>query len=274
MKALKPDGPGPVFGGLPERVNLGGLWCSRCTPRDLAHVVDELVRNPTVQPRTVAFVNAHVFLSAYGEDAGLYSDLQNAAVVAVDGISIALASWVLNCRWVPRCVMTQAFDEYVTYGAGADARAILAGASEPEAQAAAAAIHRQSPHLRIDTALSGHLPLEEYARVFETSKDTDLVLLGMGSPRTETVMRLATERCRKAVIWHIGAGTFKYYAGTKKRTPRWIHACGLQWLHRMVLEPHTRKRYLAGIPRFAWLLARLRVGHNSQPPGTAEHHPA
>jgi N-acetylglucosaminyldiphosphoundecaprenol N-acetyl-beta-D-mannosaminyltransferase len=226
-------------------------------------VVDALVRDRTARPRTIAFLNAHVLLLAQEGPEGLGAELRHAGVVAVDGISIALASWVLNGEWLPRCVMTWAFDAYTTSRRVTDARAILAGATGPEAEAAAAAINRQSPHLRVVKSLSGHLPLEAYANAFATSEAIDLVLLGMGSPRTETVMRCATERCPTAVAWHIGAGTVKYYAGTKQRTPRAIQACGLQWLHRLVFEPHTRKRYLLGLPRFAWWLAKARFEQES-----------
>lgn len=269
MNKARCGGSGPTTEVFPERVRLGDLWCSRCSPRDLARGVDALVRDRGARPRTIAFLNAHVFLLAHEGEEGLREQLRSAGVVAVDGISIALAAWALNGEWLPRCIMTRAFDEYTMSRTVTDARAILAGATGPEAEAAAATINRQSPHLRVVTALSGHRSLEEYARAFDASEAIDLVLLGMGSPRTENLMRCASERCPEAVAWHIGAGTIKYYAGTKKRTPPSIQACGLQWLHRMVLEPHTRKRYLIGIPRFAWLLARIWAGRRPSPPAAS-----
>ncbi|MDH7516141.1 MAG: WecB/TagA/CpsF family glycosyltransferase, partial [Bacteroidota bacterium] len=60
------------------------------------------------------------------------------------------------------------------------------------------------------------------------------------------------------VIVAAGAG-LEFLSGRRRRAPHWMRAAGLEWLHRLCLEPaRLWKRYLLGIPRFLLLLARER----------------
>lgn len=56
---------------------------------------------------------------------------------------------------------------------------------------------------------------------------------------------MAAHRGRvRAVIIGVGAA-FDYHAGTVKRAPLWTQRSGLEWLHRLCLEPRRLwKRYL------------------------------
>lgn len=59
--------------------------------------------------------------------------------------------------------------------------------------------------------------------------------------------------------FHIGGGTVRLYAGTKRRAPRWLSRLGLEWAHRITFEPATRARYLAGGLEFAANLLQAAV---------------
>jgi UDP-N-acetyl-D-mannosaminuronic acid transferase (WecB/TagA/CpsF family) len=61
---------------------------------------------------------------------------------------------------------------------------------------------------------------------------------------------MASEICHRALCWHVGAGTLKQWAGTKRRAPAVVMKLGLEWLHRMSFEPQTRTRYTVGILLF------------------------
>jgi N-acetylglucosaminyldiphosphoundecaprenol N-acetyl-beta-D-mannosaminyltransferase len=88
----------------------------------------------------------------------------------------------------------------------------------------------------------------------------------MGTPKSERVLHLASKLCPKAIIWHIGGGTVRFYAGTLKEAPAWMRRSGLQWMHRLALEPRRMwKRYVLGNPLFVWriLTARALQKHNA-----------
>jgi N-acetylglucosaminyldiphosphoundecaprenol N-acetyl-beta-D-mannosaminyltransferase len=106
---------------------------------------------------------------------------------------------------------------------------------------------------------------QEYRAILRNHADASLVLIGMGSPRSERILLLASEICHRALCWHVGGGTLKQWAGTKRRAPAVVTQLGLEWLHRMTFEPQTRTRYTTGIPLFVrhLLTAATASGHGS-----------
>ncbi|MCJ7548658.1 MAG: WecB/TagA/CpsF family glycosyltransferase, partial [Anaerolineae bacterium] len=52
-------------------------------------------------------------------------------------------------------------------------------------------------------------------------------------------------------------GSFDFIAGVARRAPRWVQRLGLEWLHRLVLEPWRWRRQLA-LPYFVWLILLKR----------------
>lgn len=131
-----------------------------------------------------------------------------------------------------------------------------AGAVPPSAPAppaidgaarAAARLAAASPGLRIAGALSPEFGFERdearYARLRAQIIDArpDLVFVGLGFPKQELVI----ERLREHLpaTWFIGCGAaVNFVAGDVHRAPRWMQRTGLEWAHRLGVEP----RRLAG----------------------------
>jgi N-acetylglucosaminyldiphosphoundecaprenol N-acetyl-beta-D-mannosaminyltransferase len=85
----------------------------------------------------------------------------------------------------------------------------------------------------------------------------DLLLVGMGSPKQEHVIRAL--RSALPGCWMIGVGTsFAFVAGTISRAPVWMQRLGLEWLWRLGQEPRRlARRYLVDdLPFAAELFAR------------------
>ena len=72
----------------------------------------------------------------------------------------------------------------------------------------------------------------------------DLLLVGLGSPKQEQLIRALREHL--PATWMIGVGvSFSFIAGDVKRAPRWMRKVGVEWVHRMAQEPRRlAKRYL------------------------------
>jgi N-acetylglucosaminyldiphosphoundecaprenol N-acetyl-beta-D-mannosaminyltransferase len=103
------------------------------------------------------------------------------------------------------------------------------------------------PGLRIAGTLSPDFGFEQdpraYADVCAEVADAapDLVFVGLGFPKQERVI----DRLRTALprAWFIGCGAaVNFVAGDVDRAPRWMQRTGLEWAHRLGLEP----RRLAG----------------------------
>jgi exopolysaccharide biosynthesis WecB/TagA/CpsF family protein len=112
---------------------------------------------------------------------------------------------------------------------------------------AAARLAEECPGLRIAGTLSPDYGFEEdeatYADFCATvvAARPDLIFVGLGFPKQELVI----ERLRPDLpnTWFVGCGAaVNFVAGDVERAPRWMQRTGLEWAHRLGVEP----RRLAG----------------------------
>jgi len=87
----------------------------------------------------------------------------------------------------------------------------------------------------------------------------DILFVGLGSPRQFEWILQQKKSLNVPVIMAIGGG-IEFLAGTKARAPRWMRFVGLEWLHRLSLEPRRLwRRYSLGIPHFLFLILREKI---------------
>jgi N-acetylglucosaminyldiphosphoundecaprenol N-acetyl-beta-D-mannosaminyltransferase len=90
----------------------------------------------------------------------------------------------------------------------------------------------------------------------------DLVWVGIGTPKQDFWMAHFRSRLEAPVLIAVGAA-FNFHAGHVPQAPRWMMAAGLEWLFRLAMEPRRLwRRYVIGIPRFIWLVARQGLGRD------------
>jgi N-acetylglucosaminyldiphosphoundecaprenol N-acetyl-beta-D-mannosaminyltransferase len=79
----------------------------------------------------------------------------------------------------------------------------------------------------------------------------DVVYVGLGFPKQERV--IARLRTALPQTWFMGCGAaIGFVAGVYSRAPRWMQRTGLEWLHRLSLEPgRLMRRYLVEDAPFA-----------------------
>lgn len=83
-----------------------------------------------------------------------------------------------------------------------------------------------------------------------------ILLVAFGAPRQELWLKRWRGSLMPRVAIGIG-GSLKFIADPTRRAPQWMRRCGLEWLHRVSLEP---RRLLPRYSRDALELARLLVG--------------
>ena len=202
----------------PHEFRLGPLRCSTHTVFQLLEEVRALLADKTLQPRTILCVNAHIYNLAWS-DAELRQVLNEARIVAADGMGIVAAARLLGEMSGERCNMTEAFRAFLQADRMAENTGVLVGLTEEEGRIAASAIGRMSSHCSIVRAIPGHLDDADYERLFTAYASADFIFVGMGTPRTERLSRLARAICPEAVVWGIGGGTIKIFAGTMREAP-------------------------------------------------------
>lgn len=80
----------------------------------------------------------------------------------------------------------------------------------------------------------------------------DIFWVGLGSPKQERFMAQHCGRLSCKLMVGVGAA-FDFHGGAIREAPRWLHKTGLQWIYRILQEPHRLwRRYLNCILAFVW----------------------
>jgi len=95
----------------------------------------------------------------------------------------------------------------------------------------------------------------------------DIVWVGISTPKQERFMAEYIERIDARLIIGVGAA-FDFCAGLKRDAPEWMKRSGLQWLHRLMMEPRRLgRRYLRNNPAFLWNIGLQLAGIRRDSPG-------
>ncbi len=196
----------------------------------------------------VVTLNAEMTMAALADPA-LGAAIEAAKLVIPDGAGVV---WALSRQGfrVRRAPGIELAHRLLEHAAAAGWRVALVGAS-PEVMGLLTARLRQAlPGLQLVFSAHGYQPAEAWPALERQviAARPDLVLVALGVPRQETwVSRLPQ---RRSGLWMGVGGSFDVWAGTKKRAPRWMGALQVEWLYRLVQEPHRWRRMMA-LPRFA-----------------------
>lgn len=95
------------------------------------------------------------------------------------------------------------------------------------------------------------------------SAKPDIIWVGLSTPKQERFMARMIDRLDTCLMAGVGAA-FDVHAGLLADAPAWMKCCGLQWLHRLCIEPQRLwRRYLSNNPRFLWNIALQFAGAKS-----------
>lgn len=98
---------------------------------------------------------------------------------------------------------------------------------------------------------------EECQEVIDLINDSGATVLavGLGAPKQEKWIVKHEGKLKKVKIFLAVGATIDFEAGIVKRAPKWMSDAGLEWLHRLVLDPKRLwKRYLVDALPFFWLV--------------------
>lgn len=97
--------------------------------------------------------------------------------------------------------------------------------------------------------------LEEEVTAWLAEQRPQLVLIGLGMPLQEKVLRRRLDSLPPAVYCAVG-GAIEQIAGIQKLAPRWLGRLGLEWAWRLLLHPRRVAYRVFGEP---WVLLGLLV---------------
>lgn len=142
--------------------------------------------------------------------------------------------------------------------------AYFLGGAEGAAADAAAIMEARFPGLVVSGTRNGFFADDEIAGVVDEirASGAKLLFVGMGSPRQELWLAEHLRETGAGAAVGVG-GSFDVLGGRVTRAPRFMRRLGLEWLYRLVKEPHRWRRQLA-LPYFVWLVALDGFGFSNK----------
>jgi N-acetylglucosaminyldiphosphoundecaprenol N-acetyl-beta-D-mannosaminyltransferase len=131
-------------------------------------------------------------------------------------------------------------------------RLFLLGAGPGVAEEAATIFQSRYPELRIAGTYAGSPNLTENDAIVRRINNSraDMLFVAYGAPNQDKWIARNRESLPTIKLALGIGGSLDFVTGQAQRAPHWIQDLGLEWLHRLILEPWRWRRMLA-LPRFA-----------------------
>ena len=183
--------------------------------------------------------NAHVIVSAHHQPE-LRRALDGAWQVFPDGAPVAWLQRRLGCRDARRVGGPDLMPRVCEYGVPLNLRHFLLGSTDDVLVRLRLSLEHSHPGIVVAGSYSpsrieineGIQPLIERIR----PSSPHIVWCAFGAPRQEIWMAGATSELPDSLLVGVGAA-FDFIAGTKQRAHPSIQRAGLEWTHRLAMEP-------------------------------------
>ncbi|MEX1039562.1 MAG: WecB/TagA/CpsF family glycosyltransferase [Pirellulaceae bacterium] len=195
-------------------------------------------------------------------NAGLRDAYADASLVLADGWPVVWAAKMLGKPLPERVTGSDLVPALFSAATGGQPlRTFLLGAAPGVAKRAAESIHAKWPGVMVVGTYSPPMGFEhdeaENLRILERIAETQpqLLVVGLGAPKQELWVHRHRDKIEANAALCVGA-TIDFLAGEKARAPRWMQQTGLEWLHRILVDPkRLAKRYAHDavvFPRLVW----------------------
>ena len=244
---------------LRRRLALFGAEIDPLTQAEAVSQVLEWVEDLSFRCRYVVTPNVdHTLLLR--ESGSLRKSYADADLVLADGFPLVLASRLLGKPLPERVtgsdLVPAVFDRAERC---APLRVFLLGAAPGVADQAATHIENRWSAVRVVGCYSPPLGFEkdplENREIVEriNAVRPEILILGLGAPKQEIWIHQFRDRLQAKVALCVGA-TIDFLAGHRRRAPRWMQRCGLEWFYRMCSEP---KRLVKRYAKDAWYFPQI-----------------
>jgi N-acetylglucosaminyldiphosphoundecaprenol N-acetyl-beta-D-mannosaminyltransferase len=237
----------------PDRVTLGGVTFDRLHEAEVVRTVVD--RSLAGEGGVVCPVNVDV-MRQHAESPEVQAIVAEADIVVADGAPIVWASNLAGKPLPERVAGSSLITTVPPYAAECGATLFFIGGNQGAAEQAAAALRALNPGLRIAGTLCPPFGFEhDQAALAAIEQAIDaarphVVFVGLGFPKQERLIRRL--RTVHPSAWYVSCGVaFSFVSGEITRAPRAMQLLGLEWLHRLIQEPHRLyRRYLIDGPPF------------------------
>lgn len=194
------------------------------------------------------------------DNLSLAQSYQNAGMVLADGWPLVASSHLFGKKLPERVAGSDLVPAlFESASPERPLSVFLLGAAPGVGLTAAENIHEKWPSVKVLDTYSPPMGFEKnpYENEFILDRiaqcNPDVLVIGLGAPKQEIWISKHHKKISAKVALCVGA-TIDFLANNKKRAPRWMQACGVEWLHRVCSEP---KRLFTRYAKDAVVFPRL-----------------
>lgn len=241
------------------RIHMLGVGIDNVTRDQALRAVQRRIAS---QQPTVIYTPNPIMIHQAMQDDRFRRTLNRAALNLPDGIGLLLAARLMGLPLTERVAGIEFGQELLALAARKKLRVFLLGATPGTAEQAARNLQKQMPKLTVCGTHHGYFKQAEspeICRKIENAR-TDILLVCLGSPAQE--IWIDTHHPKGVLVSVALGGSLDVWAGRVMRAPRLLSDLGLEWLWRMIREPHR----LAKLPAILeFLLAALQAKKSGSP---------
>jgi len=183
--------------------------------------------------------------------------VNDADLVLPDGAGVVLASKILKTPLKQKVAGVDFADNLLGVLAQTGGSVYLLGSKPGIAELAAEKMLAKHPGLTIAGMADGYFKEEGPVVEKINAVKPDVLFVCLGAPKQERFMY--DHRAELNVRFMIGlGGSLDGFAGTVRRAPQWMIRLQLEWLYRLIKEPHRFGRMLR-LPKFVLAIVARRV---------------
>ena len=243
------------------RTKIEDIWLDKLTVADVISVVRE--GWSTKRGGSIITVNIDI-ARAISKKPELCRLVDAGSLVIADGMPLVWAARAAGTPLPERVCGSSLVFSLSEAAAAADRSVFLLGGAEGVPDKAAEVLQGHWPNLRISGTYSPPFGFDQTDIGIQrtvaavAAKAPDLVLVGLGFPRQEQLIEKLREAHPNA--WYLACGGgIPMAAGIFRRASPLVQRLGLEWAHRLALEPRRlARRYLCDdLPFALGLLARV-----------------
>jgi N-acetylglucosaminyldiphosphoundecaprenol N-acetyl-beta-D-mannosaminyltransferase len=239
--------------GLPPTVTILRVNIHALTNAQTLALIEQFIASG--QPHQLVTVNPEFVVAAQSDDE-FRNIINHAALALPDGVGLLFAARFLKTIPLPERVPgSDLVVRLAELSHRRGYRIYFLGAGAGVAQKAVENLKKIYPNMQVAGCYAGSPDPEEDEALIRRISPTgpDILLVAYGAPKQDKWIARNLDRLQIPVCLGVG-GSFDFLAGTARRAPLWIQKLGLEWLHRLALQPWRWKRIWNAVPRFSWLV--------------------